>query len=154
MPARTRLAFLALAAVIAVAAVVLLSRDPGAPTPAAPDSAGRTGQGDGTPSRDGGGATRAATATRTPTATPTPRPAPVLRAGATTRISATQGDRVRFSVRHGAPEEVHVHGYDILREVAPGQPARFAFRATITGRFEIELEGSGEPVGELEVQPR
>ena len=150
VPARARLAFLALAAVIAVAAVVLLTRDPAGTTPAAQEPAGGTTQRNGSPSRDGGGTAP----TEAPDPTPTPTAAPVLRAGEPTRIRVGQGDRVRFSVRHGAPEEIHLHGYDILREVGPGRPARVAFRATITGRFEIELHGSGEVVGELEVQPR
>jgi hypothetical protein len=37
--------------------------------------------------------------------------------------------------------------------VAPGKPARFSFRADITGIFEIELEHSHKPIGRLRVNP-
>jgi heme/copper-type cytochrome/quinol oxidase subunit 2 len=49
-------------------------------------------------------------------------------------------------------DEVHVHGYDLMKDVAPGEPAEIAFQATITGRFEIELENAGVPIAELEVR--
>jgi hypothetical protein len=60
---------------------------------------------------------------------------------------------VRFTVTSDVAEEVHVHGYDILKEVAPGAPARFRFEATFEGIFEVELERSGEPILELRVEP-
>ena len=149
-----RLTFLAIAAVIAVVAVVVLGRSPGggdagSPPAAEPGRAARTGE-----EAAGGSGSRREDDEAGDAPAPTATPVPVLRAGEGTRITAAEGERVRFAVRHGAPEEVHVHGYDILREVGPGEPARFAFRATITGRFEVELHGSGEVVGELEVQPR
>jgi FtsP/CotA-like multicopper oxidase with cupredoxin domain len=53
-------------------------------------------------------------------------------------IAVAKGDEVRLIVRSDAPDEIHVHGYDISRDAAPGSPARFAFPATIEGVFEIE----------------
>jgi hypothetical protein len=63
------------------------------------------------------------------------------------------GDRVRFVVQADAPEEVHVHGYDISKDVGPGQNARFNFVADLEGIFEIELENSGVQIVELVVEP-
>ena len=63
------------------------------------------------------------------------------------------GDVVRFAVTSDVAEEVHVHGYDILKEVGPAAPARFRFEATLEGIYEVELEGSGEPILELRVEP-
>ena len=40
-----------------------------------------------------------------------------------------------------------------MSDVAPGAPARIAFRATIPGRFEIELEDRGVQIAELTVNP-
>ena len=37
-----------------------------------------------------------------------------------------------------APDDIHLHGYDIEKKVAPGQPARFRFKANLEGEFEIE----------------
>jgi hypothetical protein len=53
-------------------------------------------------------------------------------------IEVTRGDTVRIVVTSDAPDEIHVHGYDITRTPAPGQPARFRFRADAEGAFEIE----------------
>jgi FtsP/CotA-like multicopper oxidase with cupredoxin domain len=53
-------------------------------------------------------------------------------------IEVTQGDTVRIVVTSDAPDEIHLHGYDITRNPAPGQPARFRFRADAEGAFEME----------------
>lgn len=50
-------------------------------------------------------------------------------------ISASEGDRVRLNIEADEPLELHVHGYDLEREVEPGQSARLSFRADLTGRF-------------------
>ena len=46
-------------------------------------------------------------------------------------------------------DHVHLHGYDMLRDVAPGRPAQISFRATIPGRFEVELEDRGLQILDL-----
>jgi FtsP/CotA-like multicopper oxidase with cupredoxin domain len=147
VPRRQRLLFALIAVVIAVVAVALL-----------------VGTGDNTQTADTPTPTATATEaqqaepgapTATPSATATPAPTPVVDGtGAITRIEVTEGERVRFAVRASSPQEVHVHGYDILRDAAPGKPARFSFTADITGRFEVEYEGAGRQVAELEVQPK
>jgi FtsP/CotA-like multicopper oxidase with cupredoxin domain len=58
--------------------------------------------------------------------------------GGVKRLQATKGDTVRIVVRSDAPDEIHLHGYDIYENAGPGQPARFVFRADIEGIFEIE----------------
>ena len=65
-----------------------------------------------------------------------------------------QGDTVRFKATATSPQEIHVHGYDLKGDAAPGKPASFTFKATITGRFDIEYEGPGKQIGELQVDPR
>ena len=74
-------------------------------------------------------------------------------AGGIARPSVDKGDRLVLVVTSDVSDEVHVHGYDLSRDVGPGQPARIAFRATIPGRFEIELEEHGVPIAELTVKP-
>lgn len=64
-----------------------------------------------------------------------------------------QGKRVRIVVRTDAGVEVHLHGYDIERPVRPGQPTQLAFRATIPGRFELELHEPDALLAVLEVRP-
>jgi heme/copper-type cytochrome/quinol oxidase subunit 2 len=53
-------------------------------------------------------------------------------------IEVEAGDTVRIVVASDAADEIHLHGYDITRNAAPGQPARFRFKAEAEGAFEIE----------------
>ena len=71
-----------------------------------------------------------------------------------TKLRFEEGDTVRFRVRHDAPEHVHVHGYDIMKDLEPNKTVAISFKATITGIFEIELEDSAEQIGELRVDPK
>jgi hypothetical protein len=91
--------------------------------------------------------------TETATATQTPRPPPLLQAGDEKALIFEEGDTVRFRVRNPTAEEVHVHGYDISKELEPGKTATVSFKADITGIFEIELEGSGALLAQLKVVP-
>jgi FtsP/CotA-like multicopper oxidase with cupredoxin domain len=136
-----RLTFLGIAAIIAVVAVILLSGG-GDETDKAADATATP-----TPS-----ATPSGTAEATATPTPKPKP-PLLQAGKEPTLSFDQGDTVRFRVRHGEAEEVHIHGYDIKKELAANETADVSFKATIPGIFEVELEHSGTPLGRLKVEP-
>jgi hypothetical protein len=69
------------------------------------------------------------------------------------RIQLEQGQQLMLVVESDVADEVHVHGYDLLRSVAPGQPARIDFRAETTGRFEVELHEQELPLTELVVSP-
>ena len=73
--------------------------------------------------------------------------------GGVARPSVRRGRRVRIVVRSDVADHVHLHGYDIMRDVAPGAPAQIVFVADLTGGFEIELEDRGVPLAELEVRP-
>lgn len=73
-------------------------------------------------------------------------------------ITATSGDVVRIVVSSDAPDDIHLHGYDVEKQAAPGSPARFRVKADIEGSFEIEshvAEDAGrEPlVARLNVEP-
>jgi hypothetical protein len=96
-----------------------------------------------------------ATATPTPEPTPTPAPLPLLRSGGEPKtVKATQGERVRFKIRSSVDEEMHLHGYDITKTLPAGKAVTISIPdPQITGIFEIELHGSGEQVGSLEVRP-
>jgi hypothetical protein len=73
--------------------------------------------------------------------------------GGVKRFSVNRGDRVVVTVRSDVEDEVHVHGYDLMRDVAPGEPARVSFRATLVGGFEIELESRHLLLAEFDVEP-
>ena len=134
MSRRQRFTFLAIAVVIAVIAAVAL--------------ADTSEDDDDQPSQT------AATETATPTPTPTPKPPPLLTAGKVTELNFTEDETVRFRVRSDAPEEIHVHCYDITRDVPAGETITVSFKASITGICEIEFHNSGEPIGELRVDPK
>lgn len=69
-------------------------------------------------------------------------------------IEATEGKRVTLRLTSDAPMEVHVHGYDLEAEVAPGEPADLTFEADLTGRFEVEDHEEEAELGVLIVRPR
>jgi hypothetical protein len=73
--------------------------------------------------------------------------------GGVQELQYTRGEEVRFEVESDVAEEVHVHGYDLIKDVAPGKPVSFSFPAEIDGVFEVELEGSHTQIAELTVQP-
>jgi hypothetical protein len=140
-----RLTFLGIAVVIAAVAVILLAggedetgnRANSAPTPT-PTATATAADGEETP---------------TPTPTPTPKPPPLLEAGKVRRLTVDEGDTVRFRVRSDTADEIHIHGYDITKEVGPGKAVTVSFKASITGIFEIEFHGSGTQIAELRVEP-
>jgi hypothetical protein len=73
--------------------------------------------------------------------------------GGIVRETVTKGDRVVLVVTSDVADHVHLHGYDIMRDVAAGGTARIRFRATLPGRFEVELEDRGVPIADLTVEP-
>jgi hypothetical protein len=68
-------------------------------------------------------------------------------------LTYRNGDRIRLRVVADTSDEVHVHGFDIEREVTPSEPARFDFKADIEGRFDVELHSSDTKIALLEVRP-
>ena len=72
-------------------------------------------------------------------------------AGGVRRVEVDLGSVVALMVTSDIAEEVHVHGYDILRAVSDGHPAHFAFTAEIPGVFEVEFEGSARLLLLLEI---
>jgi hypothetical protein len=107
-------------------------------------------------------ATTTETTTTQTTTTPPPPPEPTMiriavvngaSKGGIVRETVDKGERVVLVVTSDVSDHVHLHGYDIMRDVAPGSPARLRFRATIPGRFEVELEDRGVQIADITVQP-
>lgn len=102
------------------------------------------------------------TTTTTTETTPPPPPGPTeirivivdgAPKGGIVREEVQKNDRVVLIVRSDVSDHIHLHGYDIMRDVAPGEPARLPFKATIPGRFEVELEDRGEQIADITVRP-
>lgn len=143
-----RLGLIALAVVVVAVAFVVARPDDEDDGPATP-----------------AGDTSTAPATeREPTATTESRPEVRIRlrdhrpVGGVKRVSAKKGEFVRITVESDARDEIHLHGYDITKEAAPGAAARFSLRADIEGIFEMEShqaeQEGGEPaIARLVVEP-
>ncbi len=69
--------------------------------------------------------------------------------GGVRRESVDLGATVTMIVEGNTDEQVHVHGYDLYIE--PEGPTTLEFDALIPGRFEVELEQSGQLLIELTV---
>lgn len=73
--------------------------------------------------------------------------------GGVADLTYNKGEQVRFKVDSDVSDEVHMHGYDIMKDVKAGGSVSFDFPATIEGVFEAELEGRKEQILELTVNP-
>jgi hypothetical protein len=104
-------------------------------------------------------ATATATAEAGTTAAPQPPAAPVVKVvdakpqGGVKRLKFTKGDTIAFTVQSDTADEIHVHGYDVHKDVAAGGKVTFSIPATIEGRFVVELEDHVTQIAELEVDP-
>jgi hypothetical protein len=73
--------------------------------------------------------------------------------GGVKEITVSKDDTVRLKVDSDTAGEVHVHGYDFMETVEADGSVSFTFKAAIEGVFEIELEETKTPIGELTVEP-
>lgn len=73
--------------------------------------------------------------------------------GGIAQLTYNKGEEVRFEVDSDVSDEVHMHGYDIMKDVKAGGSVSFDFPATIEGVFEAELEGRKQQILELTVNP-
>jgi hypothetical protein len=156
MSRNQRIALVVAALVVAVVAFALARPDD---DDGGDERAARTAPAETRTERDGG--------TRPTRTQPRERPGPEITrirlrggtvVGGPKRVRATTGDAVRIVVDADAPDEIHLHGYDLYENAAPGRPARFIFRADIEGVFEIEshvAEDAGKDplIGRLVVEP-
>jgi hypothetical protein len=74
-------------------------------------------------------------------------------AGGIRELTYNKGERIHFVVDSDVSDEVHMHGYDIMKDVKAGGSVSFDFPASIEGVFEAELEGRKEQIIELTVNP-
>jgi hypothetical protein len=62
-------------------------------------------------------------------------------------IRVKQNDVVKLRWSTDKPLSVHLHGYDIERQIAPGAVTEMTFTAHATGRFTIEPHLAGQSAG-------
>jgi len=73
--------------------------------------------------------------------------------GGVRNLTYIEGDQAGFRVESGVSDEIHVHGYDISKDVEAGGSATFDFTTDIEGVFEVELENHREQIIQLTVAP-
>jgi hypothetical protein len=114
-------------------------------------------------SRDEGSSATTTTTARTTTANtttgiipqpPQPPPAPqpqqiriVVRGGkpvgGVKNVTVAKNEHAVIVITSDVADELHLHGYNLKRDLTPGKTARLPFRATINGTVEAELESRG-----------
>lgn len=112
--------------------------------------AGCGGSGDGSTSSNG---------TTTSTAAAAPKRVDLdvengkINGGGPPHVTFDKGDAVALHVTADVSDEVHVHGYDLHGDVAPGKPVTIQFAADVPGRFEAELESRSLQILQFTVNP-
>jgi len=76
------------------------------------------------------------------------------RAAGPVAMQAKEGDDVEIKVTSDQPDELHLHGYDLHTPLKANEPAALYFKATHSGRFDVELPFAGIALGTLEIQPK
>lgn len=138
------------AALVVVAVVLLIVLSGGE------DGGGETttsGNAIGNESKEGGGKNGGGEATPKPEVTTIEVGQDGKPVGGVAEITVSKGDEVQFRVESAIAEEIHVHGYDLMKDVPAGGTVSFEFPAEIEGIFEAELEGRAEQILELRVEP-
>jgi|SRR5579862_606599 len=69
-------------------------------------------------------------------------------------LQVHQGDDVTLRVTSDAPDELHLHGYNLLLQVTPDATATLHFIAKLTGRFPVESHKTEASLGVIEVYPQ
>jgi hypothetical protein len=73
--------------------------------------------------------------------------------GGIKELTYNKGDTIDLTVRSDTADEVHFHGYDVHKDVAKGGSVHFRFKATIDGKFIVELEEHKQTLAEVTVEP-
>ena len=138
----SRIALLAAAAVVAVVAIVIIGTggDDSNSTPATQTTATS-------------GTQKSSTAT-------TPKPAIQVititngkAVGGVQTVTVKAGDRARFTVVSDADHEIHLHGFDIAKDVKAGGSVTYNVKTDAPGIYEFEIEDTGTKIGQVKVEP-
>jgi plastocyanin len=144
MTRNTRIALLAAAAVVAVVAIVIIG----------------SGGGDSNDSTTAAQTTPPA-GTQGPGTTTAP-PVPTIQVvtikngkavGGVQTVSVKKGDRARFKVVSDADHEIHLHGFDIAKDVKAGGSVTYDVKTDAPGIYEFEIEETGTKIGQVKVEP-
>jgi hypothetical protein len=68
-------------------------------------------------------------------------------------LKVKKGGTVHLTVKSDTADEIHIHGYDLHKDVTKGGTVKFDFPAKIDGAFIIELENAKQTIANLAVEP-
>jgi hypothetical protein len=68
-------------------------------------------------------------------------------------LTYKKGKTIDLTIKSDTADEIHFHGYDFHKDVAKDGSVRFAFPATIDGRFIVELENHKQTLANVTVNP-
>jgi hypothetical protein len=72
--------------------------------------------------------------------------------GGVQKLVVKKNGQVTFTVKSDVADEIHVHGYNFMKDVPKDGSVSFDFPAKIDGEFDIELEKRGEQIASLQVK--
>jgi hypothetical protein len=72
--------------------------------------------------------------------------------GGVQTITYNKGQQVEFTVVSDVADEIHVHGFNLKKDVPKNGSVTFSFPASDQGGHVIELEHRGEQIANLEVR--
>lgn len=73
--------------------------------------------------------------------------------GGIAELTYHKGDQIHFEVKSAIADEVHLHGYDVMKDVEAGGTVTFDVPAEIEGVFEAEMEDQKQQILKLTVEP-
>ncbi len=68
-------------------------------------------------------------------------------------LEYSAGEQVEFKVKSNTATEVHIHGYEIEKEVPAGRTVTLSFPAELEGIYDVEVHPAEEQIAELRVNP-
>jgi hypothetical protein len=83
----------------------------------------------------------------------TVRVADAMPVGGVQSLDVKKGGHVHLVVQSDTADEIHIHGYDIHKDVKRNGSVAFDFPAKIDGGFVIELEDHKQQIANLKVEP-
>ena len=73
--------------------------------------------------------------------------------GGVQTVSVKKGDRARFKVVSDADHEIHLHGFDIAKDVKAGGSVTYNVKTDAPGIYEFEIEDTKTKIGQVKVEP-
>ena len=74
--------------------------------------------------------------------------------GGPLEVEVIQGDELRLDIKTDAPDELHLHSYDVYLDIVPGKANQLVVEnADIGGVIELESHSTGALLAEISVVP-